>query len=61
MMKAKVLLANGGSDTLIIANIHGKAAGTQSDYDRRQCGADKMTDSLNALLPVKNNGYRRLQ
>lgn len=50
MMKAKVLLANGGSDTLIIANIHGKAAGTQSDYDRRQCGADKMTDSLNALF-----------
>ncbi len=51
IMKAKLLLANAGSDTVIFVNIHGKASGTQADYDRRLCGAQKMTDSLNTLFP----------
>lgn len=53
IMKAKLLLANAGSDTIIFVNIHGKASGAQADYDRRLCGAQKMTDSLNALFPGK--------
>ncbi|MGI9190952.1 MAG: choice-of-anchor J domain-containing protein [Chitinophagaceae bacterium] len=53
VMKAKMKLYGGGFDTVYIVNIHGKASGTQADYDRRACGADKMKDSLNALFPGK--------
>ncbi|MBL7766540.1 MAG: choice-of-anchor J domain-containing protein [Chitinophagaceae bacterium] len=52
IMKAKLLL-NGNSDTVIIANIHSKAGSTTADYQRRQCGVQHMTDSLNALFPGK--------
>nr|MBP6314175.1 choice-of-anchor J domain-containing protein [Chitinophagaceae bacterium] len=51
VLKAKLLLANGGSDTIIFANIHGKASTTQSDYDRRVCASERLTDSLNSLFP----------
>lgn len=51
MMKAKLLLANAATDTILFANIHGKASTTQADYDRRLCAAEKMTDSLNVLFP----------
>ena len=51
IMKAKLLLANGNNDTVFFANIHAKASGTQSDYDRRACATSKMTDSLNTLFP----------
>lgn len=51
VLKAKLLLANGGSDTIIFANVHSKASTTQADYDRRLCASEKMTDSLNSLFP----------
>ncbi|QLH44372.1 MAG: hypothetical protein HWD58_01315 [Bacteroidota bacterium] len=38
-------------DTLILANIHAKASATITDYNRRLCGAQWMTDNLNALFP----------
>lgn len=53
VMKAKMKLYGGAFDTVYIVNIHAKASGTQSDYDRRACGASKMKDSLNALFPGK--------
>ncbi len=53
LMKARLLLANGLSDTVIFTNLHGKAYDAQEDYNRRLCGAEKMTDSLNALFPGK--------
>jgi endonuclease/exonuclease/phosphatase family metal-dependent hydrolase len=53
VLKAKLKLLNGASDTVSIVNIHAKASGTLSDYDRRACGAAKMRDSLNALFPGK--------
>lgn len=49
MMKANLKLDNAQFDTLILANIHSKAGNTQSDYDRRTCGVQKMVDSLNTL------------
>lgn len=53
VLKAKLKLLNGASDTVYLVNIHAKASGTTSDYDRRACGAAKMKDSLNALFPGK--------
>ncbi len=53
VMKLKLNLPNNQTDTLILANIHGKASSTYSDYIRRECGARYMTDSLNALFPNK--------
>ncbi len=53
IMKAKLLLANGGSDTIVFANLHGKASNTQLDYDKRLCANQRMTDSLNALFQNK--------
>ena len=51
MLKAKLKLKNGLSDTIIFSNIHAKAISDISSYNRRQCGATKMTDSLNTLFP----------
>lgn len=53
IMRAKILLAGGASDTVIFSNIHAKASNTADDYNRRVCAAQKMTDSLNALFPNK--------
>jgi hypothetical protein len=53
IFKAKLKLASGNADTVIFANIHAKASTTLSDYNRRVCGTQKMTDSLNALFPGK--------
>jgi hypothetical protein len=53
IMKAKLKLSNAQFDTLIVANIHGKAGATTSDYNRRKCAAESMTDSLNALFGSK--------
>ncbi|MCC7028831.1 MAG: choice-of-anchor J domain-containing protein, partial [Chitinophagaceae bacterium] len=53
VMKAKILLANGASDTVLFVNLHGKAYDAQQDYNRRLCAAQNMTDSLNALFPNK--------
>lgn len=53
IFKAKIKLAGGASDTVIFSNIHAKANGDVTSYNRRQCGAIKMTDSLNALFPGK--------
>lgn len=52
MLEAKLNLAN-GADTVIFCNIHGKAGNTQSDYDRRNCATQFMTDSLLSLYPGK--------
>nr|MBP6625659.1 T9SS type A sorting domain-containing protein [Chitinophagaceae bacterium] len=51
VLKLKLNLPNAQTDTLILANIHGKASSTLADYTRRECGAVFMTDSLNALFP----------
>ncbi len=53
IMKAKLKLNNGLSDTIIFSNIHAKAISDVTSYNRRTCGAVKMTDSLNALFPGK--------
>jgi len=53
VMKAALHLQGGGSDTLVLANIHGKAGSTLSDYNRRLCATQAMTDSLNTLFPGK--------
>ncbi len=53
MFKAKLKLISGNADTVIFANIHAKASSTISDYNRRVCSTQKMTDSLNALFPGK--------
>lgn len=53
IFKAKIKLAGGASDTVIFSNIHAKALGDITSYNRRQCAATKMTDSLNALNPGK--------
>ncbi len=51
IMKAKLNLQNNLSDTIYIANIHAKAGNTQSDYNRRECATQLLTDSLNFLFP----------
>jgi endonuclease/exonuclease/phosphatase family metal-dependent hydrolase len=53
MMHAKVVLENGNLDTMYFANIHAKAGGGTSDYDRRKCAAEAMTDSLLTLFPSR--------
>lgn len=53
MMHTKLKSITGISDTLIIANIHAKANSDITSYERRQCAAEKMTDSLNSLYPGK--------
>ncbi len=53
IMKAKIVLNGGITDTMIISNIHAKASSTTTDYNRRTCAAEKMTDSLLALFPNK--------
>lgn len=53
MLKAKLKLASGNSDTIYFANIHAKASNTTSDYNRRVCAIEHMTDSLNGLFPSK--------
>lgn len=53
VLKAKLKLYNNVSDTVYIVNIHAKASSTTSDYNRRECAANKMKDSLNALFPGK--------
>ncbi|MEZ5047645.1 MAG: choice-of-anchor J domain-containing protein [Chitinophagaceae bacterium] len=51
ILKTVLNLANGSKDTLIFSNIHAKADNTISDYNRRKCGSESMTDSLLALFP----------
>jgi hypothetical protein len=53
VMKARLLLQGGQSDTLIIVNLHGKAGNTAADYARRLCASQHMSDSLQALFPGK--------
>ncbi|MBK7762141.1 MAG: choice-of-anchor J domain-containing protein [Bacteroidetes bacterium] len=53
MMQAKLKSNTGQSDTLLIANIHAKANSDITSYERRQCAAERMTDSLNTLYPGK--------
>jgi endonuclease/exonuclease/phosphatase family metal-dependent hydrolase len=53
ILKAKLKLASGNSDTVYFANIHAKASNTTSDYNRRVCAVEHMTDSLNSLFPSK--------
>jgi endonuclease/exonuclease/phosphatase family metal-dependent hydrolase len=53
MFKAKLKLASGNSDTVYFANIHAKASNTTSDYNRRVCAVEHLTDSLNGLFPSK--------
>ena len=50
----KVHLANSSTDSLIAVNLHAKAMSDITSYNRRQCGAQKMADSLNALYSGKN-------
>ncbi len=50
LLKAKLKTVS-NTDTLIIANIHGKAFDTPDDYVRREGGAHTMVDSLNTLYP----------
>lgn len=49
VLKARLKLANSTYDTVMITTIHSKAGTTLTDYNRRKCAAEKMTDSLNAL------------
>lgn len=51
ILKASIRTGVSIYDTLILANIHAKASATITDYNRRLCGAQWMTDSLNALFP----------
>ncbi|HOZ50904.1 MAG TPA: choice-of-anchor J domain-containing protein [Chitinophagaceae bacterium] len=51
VLKAKLKLKNGLSDSIIFSNIHAKAISDIASYNRRECGAIKMTDSLNSLFP----------
>jgi hypothetical protein len=53
VLQAGLKLAAGQVDTLIVTNLHAKANADMSSYDRRLCGAFKMTDSLNTLFPGK--------
>ncbi len=53
VLKAKIKLDNTLTDTVIFSNIHAKALSDVTSYNRRQGGAVKMTDSLNALFPGK--------
>lgn len=53
ILKAKLLLGNSQTDTVIFSNIHAKASSTTADYNRRVCSVQYMTDSLNALFPGK--------
>ena len=53
ILQAKLTLDNSLTDTVIFSNIHAKAISDVSSYNRRQGGAVKMTDSLNALFPGK--------
>ena len=53
VMKARLKLAGNLSDTVYFVNLHAKALSDITSYNRRQCGCQKMTDSLNALFPGK--------
>jgi len=46
-------LSGGQTDTLHISNIHAKALSSYTDYSRRECASDIMTDSLLALYGGK--------
>lgn len=50
VMKASVQLGQ-VIDTVVFVGIHAKASSTLSDYQRRECGTQFMTDSLNTLFP----------
>ena len=53
VLQASLTLSSNTKDTIIIANLHAKAISDIPSYNRRQCAATKMTDSLNALFPGK--------
>ena len=53
VLKAALKQNTGSADTLIVVNIHAKAGSTISDYNRRLCGSEWMSDSLNALFPIQ--------
>lgn len=53
VLNAEWLSSGGQSDTLHIANIHAKALSTYTDYSRRECASDFMTDSLQTLFSGK--------
>lgn len=46
-LRAQLKLANNNFDTILISNIHAKAGSTVSDYNRRKCAIEEMTDTLN--------------
>ena len=52
VLKAKLMLKAGLSDSIYFVNIHAKALSDMSSYNRRECGAEKMTDSLLTLFPT---------